>query len=169
MNCSYFVNLHVCSFQRTCVPLSTVVLPIGQLRFCTFCRASLFLTPVKYGGDDRVRTCDPLRARQVLSQLSYIPISMVGLDGLEPSTSRLSGVRSNRLSYRPPKKNRHLSVIYKTNKRTRSNRPIGIMICHSDTSILLRKEVIHPHLPVRIPCYDFTPITNPTFDSCLYC
>ena len=34
-------------------------------------------------------------------------------------------------------------------------------------SILPRKEVIHPHLPVRIPCYDFTPITNPTFDSCL--
>ena len=26
---------------------------------------------------------------------------MVGLDGLEPSTSRLSGVRSNHLSYRP--------------------------------------------------------------------
>ena len=27
--------------------------------------------------------------------------SLVGLDGLEPSTSRLSGVRSNHLSYRP--------------------------------------------------------------------
>ena len=26
---------------------------------------------------------------------------MVGLNGLEPSTSRLSGVRSNRLSYKP--------------------------------------------------------------------
>ena len=24
--------------------------------------------------------------------------------------------------------------------------------------VLPRKEVIHPHLPVRIPCYDFTPI-----------
>jgi hypothetical protein len=30
---------------------------------------------------------------------------------------------------------------------------------------LLRKEVIQPHLPVRLPCYDFTPITDPTFDS----
>ena len=32
---------------------------------------------------------------------------------------------------------------------------------------LLRKEVIQPHLPVRLPCYDFTPITDPTFDGSL--
>ena len=29
---------------------------------------------------------------------------------------------------------------------------------------ILRKEVIQPHLPVRLPCYDFVPITSPTFD-----
>ena len=29
----------------------------------------------------------------------------------------------------------------------------------------LRKEVIQPHLPVRLPCYDFTPLTGRTFDS----
>ena len=28
--------------------------------------------------------------------------------------------------------------------------------------LLLRKEVIHPHVPVGIPCYDFTPVTCPT-------
>ena len=33
-------------------------------------------------------------------------------------------------------------------------------------SRLPRKEVIQPHLPVRLPCYDFTPITNPTLDAC---
>lgn len=33
--------------------------------------------------------------------------------------------------------------------------------------MLLRKEVIQPHLPVRLPCYDFVPIANPTFDSSL--
>ena len=33
--------------------------------------------------------------------------------------------------------------------------------------LLLRKEVIHPHVPVGIPCYDFTPIIDPTFDSSL--
>jgi hypothetical protein len=35
--------------------------------------------------------------------------------------------------------------------------------------LLLRKEVIQPHLPVRLPCYDFVPIASPTFDSSLPC
>ena len=30
-----------------------------------------------------------------------------------------------------------------------------------------RKEVIQPQLPLRLPCYDFTPIIDPTFDGCL--
>jgi hypothetical protein len=33
--------------------------------------------------------------------------------------------------------------------------------------VLLRKEVIQPHLPVRLPCYDFVPIASPTFDHSL--
>ena len=57
------------------------------------------------GGAERDRTADPLLAKQVLSQLSYSPQTflkfMVGLDRIELSTSRLSGVRSNHLSYRP--------------------------------------------------------------------
>ena len=32
---------------------------------------------------------------------------------------------------------------------------------------LLRKEVIQPLVLERLPCYDFTPITNPTFDCAL--
>ena len=31
----------------------------------------------------------------------------------------------------------------------------------------LRKEVIQPHLPIRLPCYDFTPVIGSTFDSSL--
>ena len=34
-------------------------------------------------------------------------------------------------------------------------------------SVLHRKEVIQPHLPIRLPCYDFTPVANPTFGSVL--
>ena len=57
-------------------------------------------------GDGEIRTLDPLLARQVLSQLSYAPVVVLysvsmGLSGLEPPTSRLSGVRSNQLSYKP--------------------------------------------------------------------
>ena len=71
-----------------------------------------FQRTICYGGK-RIRTADPLRAKQVLSQLSYTPtvqfffggyitcLSKVGLDRFELSTSRLSGVRSNQLSYRP--------------------------------------------------------------------
>ena len=32
---------------------------------------------------------------------------------------------------------------------------------------LPRKEVIQPHVPVRLPCYDFTPLTLHTFDASL--
>ena len=31
--------------------------------------------------------------------------------------------------------------------------------------ILRRKEVIQPHLPVRLPCYDLVPITSLTLDG----
>ena len=70
------------------------------------------------GGGDRVRTDDPLLAKQVLSQLSYAPkarsrrparktlqrqphgpATMVGQGGFEPPTPRLSSVCSNQLSY----------------------------------------------------------------------
>jgi hypothetical protein len=35
--------------------------------------------------------------------------------------------------------------------------------------VLPRKEVIQPQLPLRLPCYDFTPVTSPTFDGSLPC
>jgi hypothetical protein len=57
-------------------------------------------------GDDRVRTDGLRSASAALSQLSYIPLPnpysfLVGLGRVELPTSRLSGVRSNHLSYRP--------------------------------------------------------------------
>ncbi len=58
------------------------------------------------GGDNRDRTGNLRLAKPALSQLSYIPVrtyrhSVVGLGRFELPTSRLSGVRSNQLSYRP--------------------------------------------------------------------
>ena len=79
-----------------------------------------------HGGDEEIRTPDPLLARQVLSQLSYTPMLMV-----------LFG------------------YFFKQNPKVKR------------TNVLLRKEVIQPHLPIRLPCYDFTPVIDPTFDCCL--
>ena len=44
------------------------------------------------------------------------------------------------------------------------------ILCHEITLVemLLRKEVIQPHLPVRLPCYDLVLITSPTFDDSLH-
>jgi hypothetical protein len=34
---------------------------------------------------------------------------------------------------------------------------------------LLRKEVIQPQVPLRLPCYDFTPVTDHSLGACLPC
>jgi hypothetical protein len=56
---------------------------------------------------------------------------------------------------------------YKERERRRKN---GIPSAHSLPRMCyrsLRKEVIQPHFPVRLPCYDFTPLTRHTFGSAL--
>jgi hypothetical protein len=42
-----------------------------------------------------------------------------------------------------------------------------ICVCFFRNSRLFpRKEVIQPHLPVQLPCYDFVPVTSPAFGGC---
>ena len=48
---------------------------------------------------------------------------------------------------------------------TPKKRPTQHTAAQYPQRVLLRKEVIQPHLPVRLPCYDFVPITSPTFDG----
>jgi hypothetical protein len=38
---------------------------------------------------------------------------------------------------------------------------------YSHWPIILRKEVIQPQVPLRLPCYDFTPVADPTVVACL--
>ena len=56
-------------------------------------------------------------------------------------------------------------------KKTLVNLVLSIFGYAIETLVLLhflhRKEVIQPHLPIRLPCYDLTPIIEPTFDGCL--
>ena len=39
------------------------------------------------------------------------------------------------------------------------------MSCNISPLTYSRKEVIQPHLPVQLPCYDFVPVTSPALDS----
>ena len=34
--------------------------------------------------------------------------------------------------------------------------------------LFLRKEVIQPHLPIQLPCYDFPPVIPPAFDGSFF-
>src|SRR5690625_3190718 len=46
---------------------------------------------------------------------------------------------------------------------------VALVPKYMDTLLFfLRKEVIQPHLPIRLPCYDFTPIIGPTFGGCVH-
>ena len=127
---------------------------------------------------DGDRTDDLLLAKQALSHLSYGPVRVVGLGRLELPTSRLSGVRSNRLSYRPigarpaqactghsgrkemRRRRRAAIVSVRSMRRTAKRRRVV-----SDR--IRRKEVIQPQVPLRLPCYDFTPVADLTVAGCL--
>jgi hypothetical protein len=115
-------------------------------------------------GDDRVRTDGLRSASAALSQLSYIPLpSNMGLGRVELPTSRLSGVRSNHLSYRPdgvPWEER-----FEAENVQKPDSNLGKS--QRDSNLTLRKEVIQPQVLLRLPCYDFTPITSHTLDGYL--
>jgi hypothetical protein len=72
---------------------------------------------------------------------------VVGLGGFEPPTPALSRRCSNQLSYRPF--GLHVDA-----------QPISVGA--RTPGLSLRKEVIQPHLPIRLPCYDFTPVMKLT-------
>ena len=83
---------------------------------------------------------------------------MVGLAGVEPATSPLSGVRSNQLSYRPGAG---------PGARGRGVRMTCVGASPTLWSRPCFKEVIQPQVPLRLPCYDFTPVIDHTVVSAL--
>ena len=65
-----------------------------------------------------------------------------------------------------PCRTRRFVVAHQAGTHYRPAAPHGSHPPNGDAFVvLLRKEVIQPHLPVRLPCYDFVPIADPTFDS----
>ena len=102
------------------------------------------------GGGKEDRTPDPLLAKQVLSQLSYTPI--FGF----PSVFQAS----------------HCGTVFFSTLKIEqcflsTLRSPLLTEAYELSFVLLRKEVIQPHLPIRLPCYDFTPIIEPTFGRAL--
>ena len=53
--------------------------------------------------------------------------------------------------------------------RAAAPRPLSKRGRTRGASNLPRKEVIQPQLPLRLPCYDFVPITRPTLDASPAC
>ena len=108
----------------------------------------------------------------------------MGLRGFEPLTSPLSGVRSNQLSYRPTFRTQagHKAAGGVSQlRRTALLRVLSpVMKGHEDDGMffgedealpmtstgafgqILRKEVIQPQVPLRLPCYDLVPVTGLT-------
>ena len=61
-------------------------------------------------------------------------------------------------------------MFWSTWPRLRDSKCIDrIPIPHMQDGILLRKEVIQPQVPLRLPCYDFIPITTHTLGALLPC
>ena len=80
------------------VPTDLQSAPFGHSGIRPYNHYTLFLINYTWNGAYRVRTCDPLLVRQMLSQLSYDPITTQ--KRLELSTSAVTGRRSNQLSHR---------------------------------------------------------------------
>ena len=110
--------------------------------------------------------------------LSLRSWEVVGLGRLELPTSRLSSARSNQLSYKPDEascsRKEPNGPAARQKKEGKRRRRLGAdcLVTRlgwrelSEISIL-RKEVIQPQVPLRLPCYDFGPVADPTVASCL--
>src|SRR4051794_22817886 len=78
-------------------------------------------------------------------------------------------VATSRLSLKTQQRVRTRSTYFQA--RPITGRPEGHRRAGRPTGVRApgfpRKEVIQPQLPLRLPCYDFTPIIDPTFDGSL--
>ena len=136
----------LCSFQGTLVGSSGFEPPTSRLSGVRSNQLSYEPIP---GGDERVRTDGLLLARQALSQLSYTPV--FGCDQLSRST-----LQQSEDVLTPSKPYSAFDAFQR----------FSFSATFSFLGLHLRKEVIQPHLPIRLPCYDLTPIIEPTFDCC---
>jgi hypothetical protein len=106
---------------------------------------------------------------------------VVGLGRFELPTPRLSSVCSNQLSYRPlprpsapgsqrtKRRARSLKTGQEAHERLRTPFDLLLLPSRRRREKLLRKEVIQPQVPLRLPCYDFTPVTSHSLGAAFPC
>ncbi len=111
----------------------------------------------KDGGGNRVRTGDPKLAKLVLCQLSYAPALRRQHSHRPINRSVLPSMTYDPLRIRNGAA--CASSIARVRARLYSPDPL------SRAWMLLRKEVIQPQVPLRLPCYDFIPVTTHTFGT----
>ena len=129
-------------------------------RLSSVCSNQLSYEPSKNGGAERVRTDDLLNANQPLFQLSYGPHSP--RDSETIPQSRLRGAVFQMNFINPSKITKY--------DRTYLHPHSHIYTIFTYISeLLLRKEVIQPQVPLRLPCYDLVPITSLALGRCLSC
>ena len=93
------------------------------------------------------------------------PAPLLEIRGFEPLTSGLQSRCSSQLSYIPFSFGEAPSPGTLKKRDWGRKRIRGGSGCTPAGCLSLRKEVIQPHLPVRLPCYDFTPLAKRAFDS----
>ena len=122
------------------------------------------------------RTCPILEMETVCSlQTAPFPV-ILGGEGFEPSKL------SQQIYSLPPLAARESTQTLQESHLNLQNRTAYLHNLSFEKSIrmaspyscissafLHRKEVIQPHLPIRLPCYDFTPVTGFTFGDSPLC
>jgi hypothetical protein len=132
----------LCNTQRTTTPQPTAT---------TTTPTSRALGDPGQGPEETPRTGCPLRTQQCA----------------EPRTEIRRTMNRTLCSTQPhPHHPRRGKTSMESRKRRTNPTEAGAGQPHHSVR-LLRKEVIQPHLPVRLPCYDFVPIAGPTFDDSL--
>ena len=96
---------------------------------------------------------------------AFQPVTSTGVLAVNPDSRRLfvnvppMSNHPRHVRPGPGLCHQHQPVLRRAGRRPHNMGPDG--------DELLRKEVIQPHLPVRLPCYDLVPIASPTFDHSL--
>ena len=166
--CPYYLDGDLAGLRR-----ARPVIPVATRAY----RVRVAVAAVQFSravreGCTRVRRHDGRRRASGLSKLNSMHgLELVGMTrgARGAPAARVSGTAAGpaRFGRRARPHGRRPACPDRSRPKWRAGRRGAVPYGHR--LVLPRKEVIQPHLPVRLPCYDFTPVTSPTFDGSLPC